>query len=97
MNRRRPLKRTVGAGAAVTFLFAAVTSCGSGETNKAPSITAPEVFYLRPVGDKSGPQGKDPFHFSVDDGKVHVGGRGPVDHTLTVDVLPGTKDRKTHV
>ncbi|MFF5305323.1 hypothetical protein ACFY5F_38800 [Streptomyces sp. NPDC013161] len=91
MNRRRPLKRTVGAGAAVTFLFTAVTSCGSGETDKAPSITAPEVFYLRPVGDKSGPQGKDPFHFSVDDGKVHVGGRGPVDHTLTVDVLPGAE------
>ncbi|MEV8545223.1 hypothetical protein [Streptomyces sp. NPDC051572] len=95
MNGRRPLKRAAGVGAAVTLLFAAVTSCGSGATDKAPSITAPEMFYLRPVGDKSGPQGKDPFHFSVDDGKVHAGGRGSADHTLTVDVLPGAKNAVT--
>ncbi|WP_327403291.1 hypothetical protein OG194_26495 [Streptomyces sp. NBC_01288] len=88
---RRPLKCAVGAGAAVTLLLAALTSCGSGATDKAPSITAPEVFYLRPVGDKSGPHDKDPFHFSADDGKTHTGVGGSADHTLTVDVLPGVK------
>lgn len=88
---RRRSKCAAGAGATVTFLLAALTSCGGAATDKAPSITAPEMFYLRPVGDKSGPHGKEPFHFSVDDGKVHAGGRGPADRTLTVDVLPGAK------
>ncbi|MFG2370967.1 hypothetical protein ACGFY9_05770 [Streptomyces sp. NPDC048504] len=46
VNGRRRSKRAAGVGAAVTFLFAAVASCGSGATDKAPSITAPEVFYL---------------------------------------------------
>ncbi|MFI6462676.1 hypothetical protein [Streptomyces sp. NPDC050538] len=91
MNGRRPLKRAAGAGAVVTLLLAALTSCGGAAQDKAPSITAPEVFYLRPVGDKSGPHDKDPFHFSAADGKVRTGGRGPVDHTLTVDVLPGAQ------
>ena len=91
MNGRRPLKCAAGLGAVVTLLLAALTSCGSGATGKAPSITAPEVFYLRPVGDRSGPHDKDPFHFAADDGKVHAGGRGPADHTLTVDVLPGAE------
>ena len=86
---RRPLKRAAGVGATAALLLAALTSCGT--TDKAPSITAPEVFYLRPVGDKSGPHDKDPFHFSADDGKAHVGVRGSADHTLTVDVLPGAK------
>ncbi|WP_405948628.1 DUF11 domain-containing protein [Streptomyces prunicolor] len=83
------MKRAAGVGATATLLLTALTSCGT--TDKAPSITAPEVFYLRPVGDKSGPHDKDPFHFSADDGKAHTGVRGSADHTLTVDVLPGAK------
>nr|WSY54076.1 DUF11 domain-containing protein [Streptomyces sp. NBC_00886] len=80
------------AGAVVAgVLVGSLTSCGGTATDKEPSITAPEVFYLRPVGDRSGPHDKDPFHFSADDGKVHAGGRGPADHTLTVDVQPGAK------
>jgi len=88
---RRPLRRAAGVGATATLLLAALTSCSGVASGKAPSITAPEVFYLRPVGDKSGPRDKDPFHFSADDGKTHTGVRGPADHTLTVDVLPGAK------
>ncbi|MFD4561971.1 hypothetical protein ACFWP5_48030 [Streptomyces sp. NPDC058469] len=34
---------------------------------------------------------KAPFELSADDGKAHTGGSGAVDHTLTVDVLPGAK------
>ncbi|WP_328933003.1 MULTISPECIES: hypothetical protein [unclassified Streptomyces] len=80
-----------GVGATAALLLSALTACGSGATDKAPSITAPEVFYLRPVGDRSGPKDKAPFGMSADDGKVHTGGTGAVDHTLTADVLPGAK------
>ena len=85
------MRRAAGVGATATLLLAALTSCSGAASDKAPSITAPQVFYLRPVGDKSGPDDKDPFHFSADDGKAHVGVRGSADHTLTVDVLPGAK------
>ena len=85
------MRRAAGVGATVTLLLAALTSCSGAASDKAPSITAPEVFYLRPVGDKSGPDDKDPFHFSADDGKAHTGVRGSADHTLTVDVPPGAK------
>ncbi|MFJ5301045.1 hypothetical protein [Streptomyces sp. NPDC088350] len=81
--------RTAGAGASVALLFATLTSCGGAA--KTPSITAPEVFYLRPVGDTSGPHDKTPFHLSTDDGTAHAGGRGTGGHTLTADVLPGAE------
>ncbi|MET7567119.1 hypothetical protein ABZT04_01230 [Streptomyces sp. NPDC005492] len=86
---RRPSRRAAGV-AFVALLAGSLVSCDAA-ADKAPSISAPEVFYLRPVGDTSGPKDKDPFHFSADDGKVHTGGREAADHTLTVEVLPGAK------
>lgn len=91
MPPRRPLRRAAGGGVVVALLLATLSACSGAATDKAPSITAPEVFYLRPVGDKSGPADKAPFKFSADDGKVRSDGTGAVDHTLTVDVLPGAK------
>lgn len=74
--------RLAGAGTVAALLLASLTACDPTET--APSITAPEVFYLRPVGDKSGPHDKAPFHLSAKDG-TGIGTR-----TLTADVLPGS-------
>jgi hypothetical protein len=71
-------------GAAVTALvLASLTACDPGEEE--PSISAPEVFYLRPVGDTSGPHDKAPFRLSAKDGRT-AGGR-----TLTADVVDGSE------
>ncbi|MFF4352079.1 hypothetical protein [Streptomyces sp. NPDC001530] len=73
-------------GAALTgSLLLGLTACG-GTGKPAPWITAPEVFYLRPLGDKSGPSDKEPFHLRAEDG------RGAGSRRLTVDVLGGSED-----
>ncbi|NNN37590.1 DUF11 domain-containing protein [Streptomyces sp. S3(2020)] len=84
----------VGRGAAAPGLAggcAAEGSWGGGEErgddlDKTPSITAPEVFYLRPHGDKSGPHDKMPYALRAEDG----GGTGV--RTLTADVPKGAED-----
>lgn len=82
--------RTRGAGAlAAGVVMAALTSCASGpDPSRAPALAAPETFYLRPVGDTSGPHDKVPFHLSAADG---TGGREREGRTLTADVLPGSE------
>ncbi|WP_406170571.1 hypothetical protein [Streptomyces sp. NBC_00996] len=72
-------------GAALTgALLLGLTACGVGKPS--PWITAPEVFYLRPLGDKSGPSDKEPFHLRAEDGRG-TGGR-----RLTADVVGGSED-----
>ncbi|MFD8734716.1 hypothetical protein ACFV06_07310 [Streptomyces sp. NPDC059618] len=61
-----------------------LAGCGS-VTERKSSLTAPELFYLRPYGDRTGSKTKVPFHVQAED----VGAsRGSVarDHRLTVDV-----------
>ncbi len=45
-------------GAAGVLLFASLAACDSGAAHS--SLTVPEVYYLRPYGDKSGPKDKRP-------------------------------------
>jgi hypothetical protein len=70
----------------VLLLLLPLAACGPGPvTNRKSSITAPEVFYLRPRGDKVGPKAKVPFHVGAED----VGATRTSlarDHRLTVDV-----------
>lgn len=80
------MRRAAGAALTATALLLALTACaGVGIGDKEPWISAPEVFYLRPQGDESGPHDKEPFHLQAEDTKAPTrnGGR---DHRLTVDV-----------
>lgn len=75
------------AGLAVGLLLGAgLTACadgfGAGEDSW---ISAPEVFYLRPYGDESGPENKVSFHLRAEDGAV-PDRTGPADHRLTMDL-----------
>ncbi|MGW2830606.1 hypothetical protein [Streptomyces sp. NPDC001286] len=86
--------RTRGGGVlAAGVLLASLTSCASGPAaHPGPSLTAPATFYLRPVGDTSGPHDKVPFHLAATDG---TGSRARDGATLTADVLPGSEKAVT--
>lgn len=81
--RDRPLRRSTGVALGLVLL-PPLAGCASVNDQKS-SITAPEVFYLRPHGDKTGPKAKMPFHVQADDAGAR---RTSVaqDHRLTVDV-----------
>ncbi|MER6089326.1 hypothetical protein [Streptomyces bluensis] len=89
------MRRLPGAAlaAATTALLLALTACagaGAGVGGEEPWISAPEVFYLRPQGDKSGPHDKEPFHLHAEDTKAPTR-NGQRDHRLTADVR-GSED-----
>lgn len=71
-------------GVCGTLLLASLAACGS--TSPKSSLTVPELYYLRPYGDKTGPKDKTPFKVVADDGR-ELGAR-----TLTVDVAPDGRD-----
>ena len=83
------VKRWAGAAtAAVVLLAGGLTACTvvtDDEPGK-PFITAPDVFYLRPQGDKAGPHDKMPYSLVAED----TGGPGT--RTLTADVPKGAED-----
>jgi len=71
------------AGAALSgVLLLGLTGCGGGA--EASWISVPEVFYLRPHGDRSGPENKVPFHVQAEDAKAAT--QNTRDHRFTVDV-----------
>ncbi|MET9456136.1 hypothetical protein ABZY05_13790 [Streptomyces canus] len=71
-------------GAAGVLLLASLAACDSGAAHS--SLTVPELYYLRPYGDKSGPKDKMPFSVTAGDGN------GPGVRRLTVDVAPDGRD-----
>ncbi|MEV6590311.1 hypothetical protein [Streptomyces acidicola] len=81
--------RATGAALTATALLLALTAC-AGVGDKEPWISAPEVFYLRPQGDKSGPHDKEPFRLRAEDTKAATR-NGERDHRLTADVR-GSED-----
>lgn len=66
-------------------LLLPLAACGPLAEDPKSWISAPEVFHLRPVGDKSGPKAKMPFHLQAEDVKA-TRRYGTQDHRLTVDV-----------
>ncbi|MFK4099694.1 hypothetical protein ACI2L1_06380 [Streptomyces sp. NPDC019531] len=72
-------------GAIGVLLLASLAACDSGAAAHS-SLTAPELYYLRPYGDKTGPKDKMPFHVMAEDG------RKPGVRRLTVDVAPDGRD-----
>ncbi|MGW7610395.1 hypothetical protein ACWGKW_24555 [Streptomyces sp. NPDC054766] len=68
------------------MLLLPLAACGPDPVaDRKSSLTAPEVFYLRPQGDKAGPKDKVPFHVEAED--VGASRTSPArDHRLTVDV-----------
>ncbi len=77
--------RGVSAAALGGALLLGLTGCGPLDKPPKPSLSAPGLFYVRPTGDKSGPQDKEPYH-------VRVGNdTGAGARRLTVDVLPGSE------
>ncbi|MFF2328588.1 MULTISPECIES: hypothetical protein [unclassified Streptomyces] len=88
--RRSMAGRRVGKLALLVGLFAlllgGLTACEARVTGTPHSgITAPEVFYLSPHGDKSGPANKAPFHLVAKDIRVRDN-TGSGDHRLTIDL-----------
>ncbi|MEU9170669.1 hypothetical protein AB0D34_23170 [Streptomyces sp. NPDC048420] len=80
MNR---LSRTAVGAAGV--LLASLGACDSSAEGKS-TLTVPELYYLRPYGDKAGPKDKTPFHVVAEDGGK------PGARRLTVDVAPDGRD-----
>lgn len=80
------MKRLSGTavGAAGVLLLACLAACDSGAAHS--SLTVPELYYLRPYGDKSGPKDKMPFAVTAEDGN------GPGVRRLTVEVAPDGRD-----
>ncbi|MEV7144692.1 hypothetical protein [Streptomyces tauricus] len=88
MIERHGVRRPAAVCLALVVLLSlgGLTGCGalldSGEKS---SLSVPDLFYLRPHGDDSGPQEKTPFHVRAED--VTARSRaGTQDHRLTVDV-----------
>ncbi|MGC4984364.1 hypothetical protein ACLQ18_27595 [Streptomyces sp. DT193] len=79
------MRRSTGVVLGVVLLLP-LAACGSGPVaDRKSSLTAPEVFYLRPRGDKAGPKDKVPFHVEAEDvGAIRTSLAR--DHRLTVDV-----------
>ncbi|MPY56255.1 hypothetical protein [Streptomyces spongiae] len=70
------------------LLVGSLTACGGGDAKS--SLTTPELFYLRPHGDPTGPEGKERFRVQATD-KEAPSGYGAQDHELTVDVSGSEK------
>lgn len=86
MRERGIAPRPLALCLALVMLLGGLTGCGaildSGEKSW---ISAPDLFYLRPHGDDSGPEKKTPFHVQAED--VTARSRtGTQDHRLTVQV-----------
>lgn len=84
MSRRPTALRPAALCLTLMVLLGALAGCG-GIDEKKSSISAPELFYLRPPGDHSGPTKKVPFHLQAEDVTARSG-YGTKDHLLTVDV-----------
>ncbi|MFI0964016.1 hypothetical protein ACH4S8_21740 [Streptomyces sp. NPDC021080] len=84
------MRRSTGAAVLGVVLLFPLVGCssatGRGSVPEPKSgITAPEVFYLRPHGDKTGSKAKVPFHVEAEDvGAVRTSVAR--DHRLTADV-----------
>ncbi|MFJ9011765.1 hypothetical protein [Streptomyces canus] len=71
-------------GVCGVLLLASLAACGS--SGPKASLTVPELYYLRPYGDKAGPKDKMPFHVVAEDGGK------PGVRRLTVEVAPDGRD-----
>ncbi|MFH8470224.1 hypothetical protein [Streptomyces sp. NPDC017991] len=88
MNERDTVRRPAAVCLALVMLLTlgGLTGCGTVmDTGKKSSIAVPDLFYLRPHGDDSGPEKKVPFHVRAKDVTARSG-FGAQDHRLTVDV-----------
>ncbi|MGQ4383695.1 hypothetical protein [Streptomyces sp. SAS_270] len=85
MSRRPTALRRTALCLALTLLLGALAGCGATGDQKKSSISVPELFYLRPTGDHSGPTNKVPFHVEAEDVKARSR-YGTLDHELIVDV-----------
>ncbi|MEU6374436.1 hypothetical protein [Streptomyces sp. NPDC046909] len=85
-SHRPAPRRSIAAATTVLLLAAVLSACGGvGGGEKEPFISAPEVFYLRPQGDKAGVRDKMPYALRAEDG----GGAGA--RMLTADVPKGAE------
>ncbi|BCL26985.1 DUF11 domain-containing protein [Streptomyces aurantiacus] len=87
MRERGPVLRSVGAALCLALvLLGGPAGCGTGTgAGKKAGIVVPDLFYLRPHGDRAGPTNKVPFHVQAEDATARSG-FGAQDHRLTVDV-----------
>ena len=77
--------RTAGAALGGLLLLAGgATGCGTGASADRTHVGAPDLFYLRPYGDKAGPKDRTPFHVTAHDAKSSDP-YGTYGHRLTVD------------
>lgn len=79
--------RTAGVALGGSLLLAGgVTGCAAADTDRGPTtfVSAPDLFYLRPYGDKAGAANRTPFHVSARDAESHDP-YGTYGHRLTVD------------
>ncbi|MFI1211485.1 DUF11 domain-containing protein [Streptomyces sp. NPDC020802] len=86
MRARGTVLRPAAVCLALVMPLGGLAGCGTGAgAAKKSGIAVPDLFYLRPPGDGSGPTDKVPFHVRAEDVKArsHVGTQ---DHRLTVDV-----------
>ncbi|MFS8197310.1 hypothetical protein ACLVWQ_01355 [Streptomyces sp. CWNU-52B] len=82
MHERGTPRRPAAVCLALVMLLGGLAGCDQGEKSW---ITVPDLFYLRPHGDRAGPTDKVPFHVQAEDVTAR-GGVGTQDHRLTVDV-----------
>ncbi|MFD6289647.1 hypothetical protein [Streptomyces sp. NPDC060205] len=88
MNERDTVRRRAAVCLVLVTLLSlgGLTACGTlMDTGKKSSISVPDLFYLRPHGDDSGPERKVPFHVRAED-VTSRSGYGAQDHRLIVDV-----------
>ncbi|MFE1802729.1 hypothetical protein ACFW9L_42080 [Streptomyces sp. NPDC059517] len=88
MNERDTVRRPAAVRLALVMLLTlgGLTGCGTlADTGKKSSIAVPDLFYLRPHGDDSGPERKMPFHVQAEDVQAKRDFSAQ-DHRLTVDV-----------
>ncbi|MEV0224435.1 hypothetical protein [Streptomyces sp. NPDC050704] len=81
--------RPVAVCLALVTLLGGLAGCGADAgagVGKKSWIAVPDLFYLRPPGDRSGPTDKVPFHVEAEDVKARSR-FGTQDHRLTVDVV----------
>lgn len=86
MRERPAVSRPLGVCLALVMLLGGLAGCGfTGAAEKKSWMSVPDLFYLRPRGDHSGPTNKVPFHVQAEDVKARSS-YGTQDHELTVDV-----------
>ncbi|MFC8195803.1 hypothetical protein ACFUTV_10405 [Streptomyces sp. NPDC057298] len=86
MRARGTVLRPAAVCLALVMPLGGLVGCGTDAgAAKKSGIAVPDLFYLRPPGDGTGPTDKVPFHVQAEDVKArsHVGTQ---DHRLTVDV-----------